>query len=78
MIATIDWGALGQAVWTSVVIGLGVLIVAALAVVTSLRSQDARNYGRGSAAASYAAITTLCVIALAAAIVVGIYIMTDK
>jgi hypothetical protein len=78
MIASIDWGALGQAVWTSVAIGLGVLIVGGLAVTASLRSQDAHTYGKGGAAASYAAITVLCVLALAAAIVIGIYIMTAK
>ena len=30
-LAEIDWGALGQAAWTSVAIGLGVLLVAGVA-----------------------------------------------
>jgi hypothetical protein len=76
--ADIDWGALGQAVLTSVVIGLGVLLVAGIAVVTSLRAQDARSVNQNGAAAAFGAITAICVIALAAAIVIGIYIMTDK
>jgi p-aminobenzoyl-glutamate transporter AbgT len=75
--AAIDWAALGQAAWVSVVIGLGVLLIAAVAVTSSLRAQDARGPGGGSPAV-YGAVTVLCVIALAAAIVIGIYIMTDK
>ena len=39
-LAEIDWAALGQAAWTSVAIGLGVLLVAGVAVSSSLRAQD--------------------------------------
>ena len=41
----IDWAALGQAAWTSVAIGLGVMLVAGVAVTSSLRAQDARASG---------------------------------
>lgn len=78
MIAAIDWGALGEAAWVSVVIGLGVLLIATVAVTASLRSQDARAIGQGSAATAFGAVTVVCVIGLVAAVVIGIYIMTDK
>ena len=78
MIAAIDWGALGEAAWVSVTVGLGVLLVAAVAVTSSLRSQDARANGDGGAATAFGALTLVCVLGLAAAIVLGIYFMTDK
>ena len=78
MIAAIDWGALGQAAWTSVLLGLGVLLVATVAVTTSLRSQDAKAAGNGGAATLLGAVTVVCVIGLAAVVVLGIYIMADK
>ena len=74
MIAAIDWGALGEAAWVSVAVGLGVLLVATVAVTSSLRSQDAR----GGTATAYGALSVICVIALAAAVIAGIYFMTDK
>jgi hypothetical protein len=76
--AEIDWAALGQAAWTSVAIGLGVLLVAGVAVSSSLRAQDARGSGQGGGAAVLNVLTIACVVALFAAVVIGIYIMTDK
>ena len=41
MIATlVDWGLLAQAVYVSVVVGIGVLVVAAFGVSAALRAQD--------------------------------------
>jgi predicted secreted protein len=76
--ATIEWGLLGEAAYISVGVGLGVLLVATIAVTSSLRSQDARAGGHEAAAVAFSALTVVCVIALAAAIVLGIYFMTDK
>jgi hypothetical protein len=73
-LAEIDWSALGQAAWTSVAIGLGVLLVAGVAVTSSLRAQDSR----GGDSTVLNVLTIACVVALLAAIVIGIYIMTDK
>jgi hypothetical protein len=76
--AEIDWAALAQAAWTSVAIGLGVMLVAGVAVTSSLRAQDARASGQGGGGAVLNVLTIACVVALLAAIVIGIYIMTDK
>ena len=76
--AEIDWAALGQAAWTSVAIGLGVMLVAGVAVTSSLHAQDARASGQGGGGAVLNVLTIACVVALLAAIVIGIYIMTDK
>jgi heme/copper-type cytochrome/quinol oxidase subunit 2 len=77
-IAEIDWHALTEAAYVSIVVGLGVLLVAAFAVISSLRAQEARADGQTGTSTALNAVTAICVIALAAAIVIGIYIMTDK
>ena len=73
----VDWGKLWQAAWVSAVFGIGVVLIAGLAVVASLRSQDRRQAQQGGAIA-FDIVTGACVLAIAAAIVLGIYIMTDK
>jgi hypothetical protein len=76
--AEIEWSLLAEAAYISIAVGLGVLLVGAVAVVSSLRSQDARAAGHGGAAVALNAVTVACVVALAAAIVIGIYFMTDR
>jgi heme A synthase len=73
----VDWHSLGQAVLSSVVIGLGVLLVAGLAVVASLRAQDERAKGREGAVIAFGAVTVLCVIGILGAIAAGIWAMAQ-
>ena len=73
----VDWGKLWQAAYVSAAFGIGVMLIAGLAVVASLRSQDRREAHEGGAVA-FDIVTGACVLAIAAAIVLGIYIMTDK
>lgn len=78
MIATfVDWDLLGQAVLSSFVIGLGVLVVAGVAVAASLRAQDARSDGNETAFIGFSAVTVLGVVAVAAAIGGGIWVMAQ-
>jgi hypothetical protein len=73
----VDWGKLLQAAYVSAAFGIGVMLIAGLAVVASLRSQDRRRAHQGGAIA-FDIVTGACVLAIGAAIVLGIYIMTDK
>jgi hypothetical protein len=78
MIATlVDWHLLGEAVLTSVVFGLGVLLVAGLAVAASLRAQDARGDGNEAAFVGFSAVTVIGVAGVLAAIAGGIWVMTQ-
>jgi hypothetical protein len=78
MIATlVDWHLLGQAVLTSVVFGLGVLLVAGIAVAASLRAQDARGDGNEAAFVGLSAVTVIGVAGVLAAIAGGIWVMTQ-
>ena len=71
----VDWAALGQAAYVSAAIGLGVLLVAAIGVASSLKAQDDRAAGAGGGAVAFAGITALCVVALIGSIVAGIYLI---
>jgi hypothetical protein len=67
----VEWGKLGEATAASAVIGLGVLVLAAVAVASSLRAADART--GGGSTASFGAVTIACVVALVAIVGYGIY-----
>ena len=74
MIATlVDWGLLAQAVYVSVVVGIGVLVVAAFGVSAALRAQDQT----GGASTALYGVTAGCVRALAATIAIGIYLLAQ-
>jgi hypothetical protein len=73
----IDWHLLGQAVLTSVVFGLGVLLVAGVAVAASLRAQDSRTDGNEAAFVGFSAVTLIGVAGVLAAIAGGIWVMTQ-
>ena len=75
--ALVDWGKLLEAAYVSAVFGIGVLLIGGLAVVASLRSQDRRRAHRGGALV-LDVVTGACVLAIAGAIALGIYIMASK
>jgi UPF0716 family protein affecting phage T7 exclusion len=78
LLATIvDWGSLAEAGYISVAVGLGVLLVAAVGVASSLKAQDERGAGRDSGAVVFGGVTVVCVLALAGAIGAGIYLLTQ-
>jgi hypothetical protein len=73
----IEWDLLGEAVLNSFVIGLGVLLVGGIAVVASLRAQDAREGGREGAFVGLSAMSLVCILGIAGAVVAGIWVMTQ-
>jgi hypothetical protein len=78
MIATlVDWGVLGKAVLTSVIIGLGVLVVTGVAVSASLRAQDSRRDGNETAFVGFSAISLLSVLGVLVAVGGGIWVMAQ-
>jgi len=72
----VEWGKLLEAAVVSAVFGIGVILVAGIAVVASLGAQDRRRADHGAIALD--AVTVACVVGIAAAIALGIYIMTQK
>ena len=74
----IDWGALGEAAYVSVVAGIVVLVLAAVAVSSSLRAQETRTEGgAGGIVAASGAVTIACIAGLVAIVAYGIYLLTQ-
>ena len=73
----VDWGKLLEAAYVSAAFGIGVVLIGGLAVVASLRSQDRRRARRGGVIA-LDVVTGACVLTIAGAIVLGVYIMVSK
>ncbi|MBN9621976.1 MAG: hypothetical protein J0H06_03330 [Actinobacteria bacterium] len=66
-----------EAIWTSVAFGLGVLVIAAIGVRASLRAAEQRGEHHEGAFASYGFVTIFCGLLLVAAVVLGIWAMTQ-
>jgi hypothetical protein len=73
----VDWGSLFEAAYVSAVFGIGIMLVAGVAVLASLRAQDRQDDHQGGVAALHA-ITGVCVVAILAAVALGIYVMVNK
>ena len=76
--AIVDTHALLQLVYVSLVAGVGICVVYAVAVVAVTRSSERRRADRPAASALYAALATIAIAACGWAMVTGIAIMTKK
>jgi hypothetical protein len=76
--ATIDTHALVQLIYVSLIAGVGICIVFALAVVGITRFQEHRRAGRRSASAAYGAMAAVALGGCGWAIIAGIAAMTTK
>ena len=66
-----------EAVWTSVVFGLFVLVVAGIGVRASLRAADQHSDDHEASFASWSIVTVGCGVLLVAAVALGIWAMTQ-
>ena len=77
MIATVvDWDALLQVIWVSLVAGVGVTAAWGFALLGSTRALEVGREGRVAEAAIYAVVGVAGFVAVVAAIVFGIVILT--
>ena len=79
MIATIvDTDALWQTIAGAFVAGVGTTIVFSLAILGATRLSEANRDGHRAQAALFGALTVIGLLATAAAVVVGVVVMTSK
>ena len=77
MIATVvDWDALLQVIWVSLVAGVGVTAAWGFALLGSTRALEVGREGRVAEAVIYAVVGVAGVVTVVAAIVFGIVILT--
>ena len=75
----VDWAALGKVVLYSIIAGVGVPAVYALAVFGAARSTDPSRRDRGGIVATlYALVAVIGGLACLGAIAYGIYVMANK
>jgi hypothetical protein len=78
MLATVDSGQLLEVAWVSLVASITVTCAFSLVVLFSGRSAEARRSGSGRAAAFYAGMAAVAMLAFAAVVVFGVHIMLTK
>lgn len=76
--SAVDWGALLEVVWTSLLGGIGVSAIFAVAILGGTRAMDRRQGGNAAAAGVYGVLTAVALAAMAVAVVLGILVMTQK
>ncbi len=76
--AVVDWGALLEVVWTSLLGGIGVTAIFAVAILGATRAVDLRRAGSAVGAGAYGVLTVAALAAVALAVVLGIVVMTSK
>jgi hypothetical protein len=78
VIATVDWDALLQIIWTSIVAGIGVTAAFGIAILGATRAVDLRRAGQGASALVAGTVGVLGLAVVCGAIVFGIVVMTNK
>jgi hypothetical protein len=74
----VDWHALGDVLWTSLVGGIGVTAAFSLTILGATRAMELRRSGNGVAATAYGVLMALALAVVAAAVVFAILIMKQK
>ena len=74
----VDWGALLEVVWTSLLAGILGTALFAMAIFGATRAMDLRQNGNAVAATAYGVLTAIALLAVGVAVVLGIIVMTQK
>ena len=76
--SVIDWGALLNVLWASMVGGVGVTAAFALALLGATRAAERRRDGHVVSAGAYGGLAAVCGILVVAAVIFGVIVMTAK
>lgn len=74
----VDWDALLEVVWSSLLGGIGVTAAFALAILGASRAVVHSREGQAAAAGAYGVLMAIALAAVVAAVVFGIVVMTQK
>ena len=76
--AAIDFHALGQVIWVSLVAGVGACVLFSLVIFGADKAGDARRQGEDSQALAYGAVAIIAMIVFSVAVVAGVIVMLRK
>jgi hypothetical protein len=77
-VAAIDFHALGQVIWVSLVAGVAACVLFSLVIWGADKAGDARREGQGSQALAYGALAIVAMVVFSVAVVVGVIVMLHK
>ena len=76
--AAVDFHALGQVVWVSLLAGVGVTVLFSLVIWGAGKAGEARRAGHQSYAVAYGALAVVAMIVFGVAVVFGVTVMLNK
>ena len=76
--AAVDFHALGQVVWVSLVAGVGVTVLFSLVVYGADKAGDARRAGQDGHALAYGVVAVAAMVVFSAAVIIGVIVMLHK
>jgi hypothetical protein len=74
----VDFHALGQVIWVSLVAGVGACVLFSLVIWGADKAGDARREGQDSQALAYGALAIVAMVVFSVAVVVGVIVMLHK
>jgi hypothetical protein len=77
-VAAIDFHALGQIIWVSLVAGVGACVLFSLVIFGADKAAVARREGQDTQALVYGALAVAAMIVLSVAVVFGVIVMLRK
>jgi hypothetical protein len=77
-VAAIDFHALGQVIWVSLVAGVGACVLFSLVIWGADKAGDARREGQDGHALGYGALAIVAMVVFSVAVVVGVIVMLHK
>ncbi len=76
--AVVDWDALLQVVWVSLVTGVGISALFSLVIYGTDKAGDLRRHGRGGLATAYATFAVVAFLLFAVGVALGVQTMIEK
>ena len=73
--AVVDWAALGQVIWVSLVAGVAVTAIFSVALLGGTRAGEARRASRGGAPSGYGALAALAALAFVGGIAWAVHLI---
>jgi hypothetical protein len=77
-VAAIDFHALGQVIWVSLVAGVGACVLFSLVIWGADKAGDARRGGQDSQALAYGALAVVAMVVFSIGVVLGVIVMLRK
>jgi hypothetical protein len=77
-VSVIDFHALGQVIWVSLVAGVAACVLFSLVIWGADKSAHARREGQEGAALTYGALAVVAMVVFSVAVVLGVVVMLQK